>query len=55
METGCGSQICTTVQHLKMSRELEKGEVDLWVGNGTKVVALAITTYSLTLPSDLLI
>jgi len=34
---------------------LTKGEVDLQVGNGEKVVALAIGTYVLTLPSGVLI
>ncbi|KAI5411575.1 hypothetical protein KIW84_056585 [Lathyrus oleraceus] len=40
---------------LKRSRDLAKGEVDLRVGNGAKVVALAVGTYVLTLPSGLII
>jgi hypothetical protein len=43
------------VQGLKRSRALAKGEVDLRVGNGAKVAALAIGTYMLTLPSGLII
>ena len=43
--------ICTNVQGLKRSRDLEKGEVDLRVGNGANVAALAVGTYVLTLPS----
>ncbi|XP_058784557.1 uncharacterized protein LOC131659370 [Vicia villosa] len=54
-DIGCSSHICTNVEELKRSRELAKGEVDLRVGNGAKVVALAIGTYVLTLPSDLII
>ena len=53
LDTGCGSHICTSVQGLKDSRELTKGEVDLRVGNGAKVAALAVGTYVLTLPSGL--
>ena len=40
---------------LKRSRDLEKGEVDLRVSNGAKVVALAVGTCVLTLPSGLII
>ena len=32
---------------------MAKGEVDLRVGNGVRVVALAVGTYDLTLPSGL--
>ena len=34
---------------------MAKGEVDLRVGNGAKVAALAVVTYVFTLPSDLII
>ncbi|KAK4383078.1 hypothetical protein Sango_2811600 [Sesamum angolense] len=37
----------------KRSRELGKGEVDLHVGNGAQVVALAVGNYVLSLPSGL--
>ncbi|WJX29428.1 hypothetical protein P8452_18069 [Trifolium repens] len=55
LDIGCGSHICSNVQGLKRSRALAKGEVDLRVGNGAKVAALAIGTYMLTLPSGLII
>jgi hypothetical protein len=55
LDTGCGSHICTNVQELKRSRDLAKGEVDLRVGYGAKVVALAVGTFVLTLPSCLII
>ncbi|KAI5403344.1 hypothetical protein KIW84_050779 [Lathyrus oleraceus] len=55
LDTGRGSHICTNVQGLKRSRDLEKGEVDLRVGNRAKVATLAIGTYVLTLPSGLII
>ena len=45
----------TNVQGLKRSRDLAKGEVDLRVGYGTKVAALAVGTFVLTLPSGLII
>ena len=55
LDTGCGSHICTNVQELKRSRTLTKGEVDLRVGNGARVAALAVGTYHLTLPTGLII
>ncbi|KAK8609031.1 hypothetical protein V6N13_025338 [Hibiscus sabdariffa] len=41
LDTGCGSHICTSVQGLHMRRNLAKGDVDLRVGNGARVAALA--------------
>ena len=43
------------MQDLKNRRILEDGEVDLRVGNGAKVDALAVGTYEVTLPSGLLL
>ncbi|VFQ90036.1 unnamed protein product, partial [Cuscuta campestris] len=44
LDTGCGSHICTTMQGLKQSRRLARGEIELRVGNGAPVAALAIGT-----------
>ncbi|KAK8669902.1 hypothetical protein V6N13_104670 [Hibiscus sabdariffa] len=38
-------------QGLHMRRNLAKGDVDLRVGNGARVAALAVGTYVLSLPS----
>ncbi|KAL3497596.1 hypothetical protein ACH5RR_040328 [Cinchona calisaya] len=43
------------LQGLKRSRMLAKGEVDLRVGNGANVAALAVGTYCLSLPSGLVL
>ena len=40
---------------LKRSRQLKKGKVDLQVGNGAKVAALAVGSYEHTFPSGLLL
>ena len=53
LDTDCGSHICTSVQGLQKRRNLAKGDVDLRVGNGARVAALAIGTYVLSLPSGL--
>ncbi|KAL4368227.1 hypothetical protein GQ457_05G022170 [Hibiscus cannabinus] len=45
LDTGCGSHICTSVQGLHTRRNLAKGDIDLRVGNGARVVALAVGTY----------
>ncbi|KAK8539407.1 hypothetical protein V6N12_043033 [Hibiscus sabdariffa] len=42
LDTGCGSHICTSVQGLHTRRNLAKGDVDLRVGNGARVVDLGI-------------
>ena len=54
-DTGCGTHIVSNVQGLQRSRKLAKGEVELRVGNGARVAALAIGTYSLPLPSGLVL
>ena len=43
------------MQGLRNSRQLNKGESDLRVGNGARVTTLAIETYILTLPSGLIL
>lgn len=55
LDTGSASHICANVQGLKGSRKLKRGEVDLRVGNGAKVAALAVGSYELSLPSGLLL
>ena len=55
LDTCCGSHICTNVKRLRNSRQLNKGESNLRVGNGARVVALAIGTYILKLPSRLIL
>ena len=55
LDTGCGSHICMNVQELQGSRTLAKGEVDLRVGNGAKVAAIAVGTYHLSLPTGLIL
>ena len=53
LDTRCGSHICVNVQGLRSTRSLSIGEVDLRVGNGARVAALAVGVYDLTLPSGL--
>ncbi|KAG8638143.1 hypothetical protein MANES_15G192930v8 [Manihot esculenta] len=55
LDTGYGSHICINVQGLKRSRKLKKGKVDLRVGNGARVAALAVGTYELVLSNGLLL
>ncbi|KAJ8761575.1 hypothetical protein K2173_004351 [Erythroxylum novogranatense] len=54
-DTSCGSHICNDMQGLRDSRQLMKGEVDLRVGNGARVAALAVGIYVLSLPTGLVI
>ena len=49
-DSGFDIHMCTDVQDLQISRRLASREIDLRVGNGTKVAALAVGTYILELP-----
>ncbi|KAL1225710.1 Retrovirus-related Pol polyprotein from transposon RE1 [Cardamine amara subsp. amara] len=55
LDTGCGAHICTNMQALSNKRKVEKGQVELRVGNGARVAALAVGTYHLSLPSGLVL
>ena len=55
LDTRCDSHICTDMQGLRTNRRLNKGKSNLRVGNGARVVALAIGTYILTLSSGLIL
>jgi hypothetical protein len=46
---------CKSLQGLKIIKRFARDDVDLRVGNGAKVVALAVGTYSLSLPSGLVL
>lgn len=54
-DTGCGTHICNNVQGLRRSRKLNKGALDLYVGNGDRAAVEAIGSYELILPSGLVI
>ena len=54
LDTACGSHICTNVQGLRDTRKLDRSEVDLRVGNGARVAAVAVGTYELVLPTGLI-
>ena len=53
-DTNCGSHISSDMQGLRHSRKLNKGELDLCLGNGARVSALATGAYVLTLPSGVI-
>lgn len=55
LDTGCGHHICNHLQGFKRSRKLKQGDVDLRVGEGSVVGAEAVGTYSLSLPSGLVL
>ncbi|KAL4310633.1 hypothetical protein GQ457_01G017150 [Hibiscus cannabinus] len=54
LDTSCGSHICTSVQGLHTRRNLAKGDVDLRVGNGARVAALAVWVYLMRYKSEAL-
>ncbi|GKE88787.1 hypothetical protein Tco_1566262 [Tanacetum coccineum] len=54
-DTGCGTHICNTIQGLRGYRKLNKGALDLYVGNGNSAAIEAIGSYALILPSRMIL
>ncbi|GKC52349.1 zinc finger, CCHC-type containing protein [Tanacetum coccineum] len=54
-DTGCGTHICNTIQGLRGYRKLNKGTLDLYVGNGHSAAVEAIWSFELILPSGMIL
>ncbi|GKD10387.1 retrotransposon protein, putative, ty1-copia subclass [Tanacetum coccineum] len=54
-DTGCGTHICNTIQGLRGYRKLNKGALDLYVGNGNTTAVEAIGSFDLILPSGMIL
>ncbi|GJZ96086.1 hypothetical protein Tco_0668420 [Tanacetum coccineum] len=54
-DTGCGTHICNTIQGLRGYQKLNKGALDLYVGNDNYVAFEAIGSYELILPSGMIL
>ncbi|GKC69499.1 hypothetical protein Tco_1115382 [Tanacetum coccineum] len=54
-DTGCGTHICNTIQGLRGYQKLNKGALDLYVGNGNTAAVEAIGSYELILPSGMIL
>ena len=53
LDTGCGSHICIDMQDLRNNRRLNKGELDLCLGKGVRVVELVVGIYVLNFSNGL--
>ncbi|GJZ62466.1 retrotransposon protein, putative, ty1-copia subclass, partial [Tanacetum coccineum] len=54
-DTGCGTHICNKIQGLRGYRKLNKGALDLYVGNGNTAPVKAIGSFDLILPSGMIL
>ncbi|GKC33065.1 hypothetical protein Tco_1040359 [Tanacetum coccineum] len=54
-DTGCGTHIYNIIQGLRGYRKLNKGALDLYVGNGNSATVEAIGSYDLILPSRMIL
>ncbi|GKC67581.1 retrotransposon protein, putative, ty1-copia subclass, partial [Tanacetum coccineum] len=54
-DTGCGTHICNTIQGLRGYQKLNKGALDLYVGNGHSAAVEAIWSFKLILPSGMIL
>ena len=53
LDTGYGSHLVSSMQGLRSSTKVNKGDVDLRVANGARVATLAVGLYFLCLPSGM--
>ncbi|GJY73894.1 putative RNA-directed DNA polymerase [Tanacetum coccineum] len=53
--TSCGTHICNTIQGLRGYQKLNKGALDLYVGNGHSAAVEAIGSFELILPSGMIL
>ncbi|MGS7457479.1 hypothetical protein, partial [Mycobacterium tuberculosis] len=53
LDTGSGTHICRNVQNLQHRRSLRKGEVDLRVGNDSRVGVAYSGSTTISLPTRL--
>ncbi|GJU90500.1 zinc finger, CCHC-type containing protein, partial [Tanacetum coccineum] len=54
-DTGCGTHICNTIQGLRGYQKLNKGALDLYVGNGNTAAVKDIWSFDLILPSGMIL
>ncbi|GJX59860.1 putative RNA-directed DNA polymerase, partial [Tanacetum coccineum] len=54
-DTGCGTHIYNTIHGLRGYRKLNKGALDLYVGNGNTAAVEAIGSFDLILPSGMIL
>jgi hypothetical protein len=54
-DTGSMIHTCKLLQGLSLTRRFTKGELDVHVDNGVKVVTIAVGTFHLSLPSGLVL
>ncbi|GJX05276.1 retrotransposon protein, putative, ty1-copia subclass [Tanacetum coccineum] len=54
-DTGCGTHICNTIQGLRGFPKLNKGALDLYVGNSNSAAVEAIGSFDLILPSGMIL
>ncbi|GJZ05274.1 putative retrotransposon ty1-copia subclass protein [Tanacetum coccineum] len=54
-DTGCGNHISNTIRGLRGYQKLNKGALDLYVGNGHSASVEAIRSFKLILPSGMIL
>ncbi|GJR71141.1 zinc finger, CCHC-type containing protein [Tanacetum coccineum] len=54
-DTGCGTHICKIIQGLRGIQKLNKGALDLYIGNGNRAAVKAIGSFDLILPSGMVL
>ncbi|KAI3692837.1 hypothetical protein L6452_32661 [Arctium lappa] len=55
LDTRCGTHICTTFKGLRSEEKMKPGQIELRMGNGAKVAAIAEGTFDMKLPNGLIL
>ncbi|GAV83133.1 zf-CCHC domain-containing protein/UBN2_2 domain-containing protein, partial [Cephalotus follicularis] len=54
-DTGCGTNLCNSLQGLRKVRKLVAGELDLRLGDGSRIIAQAVGVYDISLCNNFIL
>ncbi|GAV88049.1 UBN2_2 domain-containing protein, partial [Cephalotus follicularis] len=55
LDTGCGTNLCNSLQGLRKVRKLGAGDLDLRLGDGSRIIAQAVGVYDITLRNSFIL
>ncbi|GAV76738.1 zf-CCHC domain-containing protein/UBN2_2 domain-containing protein, partial [Cephalotus follicularis] len=55
LDTGCGTNFCNSLQGLRKVRKLGAGELDLRLGDGSRIIAQAVGVYDISLCNNFIL
>ncbi|GAV56472.1 zf-CCHC domain-containing protein/UBN2_2 domain-containing protein, partial [Cephalotus follicularis] len=55
LDTGCGTNLCNSLQGLRKVRKLGAGELDLRLGDGSRIIAQAVGVHDISLCNNFIL